>query len=1096
MVYTAGWNSIGIKSIGFSCATSLGFSLTKIFYATVTSDPFTTPIPSSYIRESNKPFVVILSLSDLDDFYVFSSKIKASLPTNISYIVFIKLRYFSDNFCMCGKQFGFDFKSQDQLAWLFDIVNNRITGSFEVYNMISDDIVYIQISFRKLDVKLLSDFIIDKKSIINNSINDKEFELISSTTNVPVSTNEHSLGPPLKVDFVDNLITHIYVTINNETFNFLDHIKNQARFLPSNHKDNITCFDSSFKFYLLYINAKYYVLAIKYVNNNKVIKISYFLNGVVNKYLTDTLLSDNTVARVVGNTEFLIDNSKVVYSKQIINLKPIDKPKATNIAGEKPNIGVIDLETFIDTDDTSKVYAVGFKTNLVIEPIMYYLEIGVNPNDLIIKLVNELFRSVYDKTTFYCHNFGRYDSVYIINALLDYNDKCDRQEIIDTIYRMTYVFRDKGIIKMTISKEVETRTNHKESKPLGTRTAKLVICDSISLLNNSLDNLAKSYMVDSQKGIFPYKFARRGNLFYVGNTPNKSYFKSNIKQYQFDAIESSNWSFRRETEKYLRADLKSLYEVIVKANKQVFLDYGVNMIESLTISGLALKIYRRNYYNKNIPLINKTSMYRDIKEGYYGSITEVYKPYGEKLYYYDVNSLYPYVSLQDLPGIECYKENFINVNKSIEGLFGFYYCSIESPKDSYLGLLPVRDKYGLRFPLGSWKGWYFSEELKFTSENGYSIKVIKGYTFNRSKDVFKEFVSDVYKIKTNPKDNTQKQMAKSILNNLMGRFGIRLEKSVTKVLSYESYRVLTTRKAIISEKELGNNKFLVTYLPMLDLDIISDLGLDIVKIANKSRDEEKQDFDVVSVAISAAITVYGRIHISKLKMQVMHMGGNVYYSDTDSLVTDILLPENLVSTSELGLLKLEHVVTKAIFNNNKTYWLLVRDKDGQLMVINKTLGYSSTSISFNDHLNLLLGIDISAKKVLSKMEWEKGYVTIDDNKDVRVNANNYKSRSKVYDSYGLWVDTKPLLVDQFIDIPFDHQPFINTSIKSLVVYKPIVNLSLVVYKVIQSSSNIYSRLIDKNRYHKHVLIESLTNKAFYSSLSLQREDKWICQSIC
>jgi hypothetical protein len=177
----------------------------------------------------------------------------------------------------------------------------------------------------------------------------------------------------------------------------------------------------------------------------------------------------------------------------------------------------------------------------------------------------------------------------------------------------------------------------------------------------------------------------------------------------------------------------------------------------------------------------------------------------------------------------------------------------------------------------------------------------------------------VYKIKTNPKDNTQKQMAKSILNNLMGRFGIRLEKSVTKVLSYESYRVLTTRKAIISEKELGNNKFLVTYLPMLDLDIISDLGLDIVKIANKSRDEEKQDFDVVSVAISAAITVYGRIHISKLKMQVMHMGGNVYYSDTDSLVTDILLPETLVSTSELGLLKLEHVVTKAIFNNNKTY---------------------------------------------------------------------------------------------------------------------------------------------------------------------------------
>lgn len=99
----------------------------------------------------------------------------------------------------------------------------------------------------------------------------------------------------------------------------------------------------------------------------------------------------------------------------------------------------------------------------------------------------------------------------------------------------------------------------------------------------------------------------------------------------------------------------SLYQVIRKANKQVFLDYDVNMTDNLTISGLALKIFRSKYYNNDIPLVNKTSMYRDIKEAYYGAITEVYKPYGEKLYYYDVNSLYPYVALQDMPGINCSK---------------------------------------------------------------------------------------------------------------------------------------------------------------------------------------------------------------------------------------------------------------------------------------------------------------------------------------------------------------------------------------------------------------------------------------------------------
>lgn len=116
--------------------------------------------------------------------------------------------------------------------------------------MSNNDIVYIHIAFRKLDVKLLSDFILDKSSIVNDNMTNREINLIASTTNVPVSMNESSLGTSLKVDFFDNSISYIYVTINNETFNFLDRIKNQAKFLPYNHKDNVTYFDSSFKFYL------------------------------------------------------------------------------------------------------------------------------------------------------------------------------------------------------------------------------------------------------------------------------------------------------------------------------------------------------------------------------------------------------------------------------------------------------------------------------------------------------------------------------------------------------------------------------------------------------------------------------------------------------------------------------------------------------------------------------------------------------------------------------------------------------------------------------------------------------------------------------
>lgn len=152
--------------------------------------------------------------------------------------------------------------------------------------MVNDDIVYIQLSFRKLDVKLLTDFTLDKNSIVNDNMTSKEVYSITSTTNLPVSTNESYLGTPLflekksKVDFLDNLITFIYVTINNETFNFLDNIKSQAKFLPSNHKDNISSFDSSFKFYLLYINTKYYILAVKFIIINH---IQNMIRNVVNR---------------------------------------------------------------------------------------------------------------------------------------------------------------------------------------------------------------------------------------------------------------------------------------------------------------------------------------------------------------------------------------------------------------------------------------------------------------------------------------------------------------------------------------------------------------------------------------------------------------------------------------------------------------------------------------------------------------------------------------------------------------------------------------------------------------------------------------------
>lgn len=59
-------------------------------------------------------------------------------------------------------------------------------------------------------------------------------------------------------------------------------------------------------------------------------------------------------------------------------------------------------------------------------------------------------------------------------------------------------------------------------------------------------------------------------------------------------------------------------------------------------------------------------------------------------------------------------------------------------------------------------------------KNGYTIKVFNGYTLSRQTDVFKDYANKIFKFKSNPIDETQKSIAKSLLNNLLGRLGINL----------------------------------------------------------------------------------------------------------------------------------------------------------------------------------------------------------------------------------------------------------------------------------------------------------------------------------
>jgi hypothetical protein len=69
------------------------------------------------------------------------------------------------------------------------------------------------------------------------------------------------------------------------------------------------------------------------------------------------------------------------------------------------------------------VYALGFTTSLDSPPNLYYLSDfpNYNPDQLILKCIDEMLIDKYNNFIFYAHNFGGYDVLYIYHALLTVN---------------------------------------------------------------------------------------------------------------------------------------------------------------------------------------------------------------------------------------------------------------------------------------------------------------------------------------------------------------------------------------------------------------------------------------------------------------------------------------------------------------------------------------------------------------------------------------------------------------------------------------------------------------------------------------------------
>jgi hypothetical protein len=912
------------------------------------------------------------------DIESFTSIILNNFKTGVSYSLLFKLHY-TDNE---GVQYGMATK---QIPFKLRGVNNN-----NIINTLYEDMVNLFGIFvdryKVEDVELIQIIYIVTKDIpelklknVNRVRLNKEFLKIGDARS---KFSSKSLPLTLDTRYYDKLL------ISDIALSYLNKINETYKFI-NNKKEDINKIES------IYLYKENYIIINEKVNSSTYERRIYSANSGIFYFTAIDIIVDNfTFSRTIGNTTFTIKDQEIIKTSSSKELVPIKYNGQLYKASSNPFIGTLDLETYNDRDGYAKVYALGFYTNKEADsnqnPITFYLETGMTSAELILKCIDNMLTSKYNGYSFYVHNFGGFDAPFIINTLLTANANLGYE-----YYKLDYNLRDNKLLKLEIKVEIDSYTQK-------SGFYKIVIFDSYKLLSGSLHDLSRSFGLDTIKGYFPHKFVNVDTLNYKGNTPSIEYWNK-INEDEYKELFSNNWKLRDECLKYLNKDLVSLYNIMDTFNKYVYRNYGVQMTDCLTISRLALSIFLKDYLKESkIPLINQ-NIYNDIKKAYFGGLTEVYKPYGKNLYYYDVNSLYPFVALNPMPGINCTYTEYLKAEDYNKELFGFYYCEVET-KDNYIGLLPVHNKFELIMPNGKWKGWYFSEELSLALNNGYKIKVIKGYTFNKEMNVFDEYVKDLYKTKS-VSTGSIRTIVKSLLNNLLGRFGINIKKPITEIVDDDKLNLLLSTREVISPPiSVTDQDYLVTYYPDLSKYMCEAHELDYIKILNLKSNvdiETNKEFKDASVAIAAAITSYARIYMSNIKLDILKSGGSIYYMDTDSIVTDKPLREDLVG-KDLGQFKLEFKVKEGYFISSKTYCLVLND--GSTVI--KTKGLFSNSLTLNDFINMYKGINVKGIKQNTVTSYEKGSVIIGE-KGVNLNHNAFKKREKIYKN-NIWVDTRPL----------------------------------------------------------------------------------------
>jgi DNA polymerase type B, organellar and viral len=611
-------------------------------------------------------------------------------------------------------------------------------------------------------------------------------------------------------------------------------------------------------------------------------KVEYKIEDKIINTFKDEMLDVNNLAtflRTFKNQIYNFEDGEIILKRKINNVHKL-KSKREDVHYNNKFI-CMDIETR-NLKGELIPYAVCLYDGK--ESKSWYLLDYKDSEEMLISSIKYIMKRKYQGYKVYFHNFSNFDGIYYIRLLTTLSDN------------IKPIIKDNDIIDIILKFAKKNNISFR---------------DSYLMLPASLRNLATAFKVED-KGYFPFSFADNHRLDYIGPFPKFKYFKKckvTKEEYRKLHLESkNNWNLQEETIKYCLNDCIILHKIIDKFSKEIFSLFRINILNYPTLSSLAFGIFRTRFYDKeNIPLITG-SMYNFIKEGYSGGAVDVYKPYGKKIFRYDVNSLYPNTMLKNpMPiGNPTYFEG--DITKIEPKAFGFFNVDVITPEYLKYPILLTKIKTkngGIRTiaPLGTWNGIYSSIEINKCKELGYKFKILSGITFE-TENIFEKYVDFFYNLKKNSEKNSPHYIiSKLLLNTLYGRFGMNpcLEKH--KIIKSSEIYYFEKMYNLIDSLDLNNGKELVTYTGFEEEDIFY--------------------IPSVSVSIAASVTSYARVLMSQYKN---NSNFNLYYSDTDSIDIDKPLDSKFIG-NEIGKMKLESIFDEIVYLAPKVYAAKLKGKD-------------------------------------------------------------------------------------------------------------------------------------------------------------------------